>query len=50
MPRNVPYRERYLKKKRFWVGVIMGGDSCSKGWVRIPAPYTGWTFFHINLL
>ena len=23
--------------------VVVGGDSCSK--VRIPAPYTGWTFF-----
>ena len=20
-----------------------------RSWVRIPAPYTGWTFFHINL-
>ena len=23
--------------------MVVGGDSCSK--VRIPAPYTGWTFF-----
>ena len=31
--------------------VVMGGDSHSEGrGCRIPVPYTGWTFFHINLL
>ena len=24
------------------------GDSCSWSWVRIPASYIGWTFFHIR--
>ena len=31
--------------------VVKGGDSCSKGCrFRIPAPYTGWTFFHIHFV
>ena len=25
--------------------VVMGGDSFQRSWVRIPAPYTGWTLF-----
>ena len=27
--------------------VVMGEDS--KSWVRIPAPYTAWTFFHMPM-
>ena len=38
-----PLQSECSLKELFSPGlVVMGGDS----WVRIPAPYTGWTFFH----
>ena len=41
-----PHCKHFLKLGGSPGPVVMGGDSCNKrAWVRIPAPYTGWTFF-----
>ena len=31
-------------------GLVVIGGLFQRSWVRIPAPYTGWTFFHMHML
>ena len=43
-------REKGIIKKEPWSSGYGKRLSFQRSWIRIPAPYTGWTFFHIYLL
>ena len=52
--RGTPPTENYRKKSHYettnaWAGTL-ALIIFERLWVRIPAPYTRWTFFHIDFL